>query len=685
VIKVGKRQAEPANGPLDAKVATAFRGGDADAFDALYRRYAAAIHDYLRGTVRDPSLAEDLTQSTFLQAWERRASLREPSAVRSWLFRIAHNLAMNHVTRTPHADELSEDAEIATGAPGPEELAQQSEAGRLVWDAAASLESRQFAVLDLSVRKGLTTAEVAEVLGLDAAAASLAVFRAREALGNAVRYLLVARRRHHCSRLAELVPEGLRRLTPEQRASVDRHMRRCDVCQRTARMLAAPESLLVAIPVVGLPEAILEPPPVPHGSSGVPAARGVLRSAPSPGAAGLGLFVVSLIAITVGVLVVAGRGQLSRPAAPSAGLTSAATTGASAAGATSNQSPSLRASAPPSGLPDGGFVAGTGLPEDAYFTGVACPTDTRCVASATSKRGGVISISTDAGRTWQSTTVAGADTADSIACPTADACIFVGHAGSDRHAVFFTSRDGGANWLASARVPKGVTVDLVRCPDADDCLAVGFGWQKDPSVLRSTDGGETWSAGAAPKDAYGPGYLGGARCPDATQCWAVGSGIWFSSDLGATWKSLSPAPPTCEPGDTICGGPLHTLTDIGFMSANEILVVGGVPGGGYGMTERASYVGATTGGGATWQDVPRHQYPFPWVAQIGCSGSSCLAVSETLSSSEVAVSTDGARTWRQVQQAPTFLNALACSPDGRLCVLAGGKGWTAALMVAGGT
>src|SRR5207237_2216079 len=118
--------------------------------------------------------------------------------------------------------------------------------------AAASLEPRQYAVLDLAVRRELATGEIAEVLGVPAGHAAVLVNRAKEALGNAVRYLLVARRRDHCPRLAELVPAGITSLTPEQRGSVDRHMRRCPECQGVARKLTMPAELfggLVAFPI----------------------------------------------------------------------------------------------------------------------------------------------------------------------------------------------------------------------------------------------------------------------------------------------------------------------------------------------------------------------------------------------------------------------------------------------------
>jgi Sigma-70, region 4 len=237
--------------------------------------------------------------------------LRDPAAIRGWLYRIAHNIAMNHLTRGLRAEALDEEAPIESGTAGPEELAGSAEAAELVWDAAASLEPRQFAVLDLSVRKGLTTAEIAEVLGLDVPATSLAVHRAREALGNAVRYLLVARRRRHCDRLAELVPEGVRRLTAQQRATVDRHMRRCAVCQRTSAILTSPEQLFAAVPLVALPTRISQSPlaashatrGLQHAGSGMRATRAARTPQVQHSTLGLGgIAAVAIAAVIAGIL-----------------------------------------------------------------------------------------------------------------------------------------------------------------------------------------------------------------------------------------------------------------------------------------------------------------------------------------------------------------------------------------------
>jgi RNA polymerase sigma factor (sigma-70 family) len=236
----------------DAALGAALHGGAESALASLYDRHMHDIYDFLARYLRDPHTAEDLTQSTFVRAWERRETLREPSGVRAWLFTIAHNLATNQLTRSRPAEPIEERFDLAAPGPGPEQEIETREAAQLVWAAASSMESRQYAVLDLCIRRDLSTREVAEALGTSVGHAAVLVNRAKEALGNAVRYLLVAQRRDQCERLAALVPAGIKELTPELRSAVDHHMRRCDACRNLGRRLTSPAELfggLVALPV----------------------------------------------------------------------------------------------------------------------------------------------------------------------------------------------------------------------------------------------------------------------------------------------------------------------------------------------------------------------------------------------------------------------------------------------------
>jgi RNA polymerase sigma factor (sigma-70 family) len=244
--------------PSDAKLAARFKAGDPEALGELYHRYVRGIHDFLARFLRDQSAAQDLAHTTFLRAWERRETLRDPAAVRAWLYATAHSLGSNHVTRNRPADPIDDPAaaELRGTAPGPGNAAVAQEVADLVWAAASSLESRQYAVLDLPVRHGFTTREIARALGVPVGHASVLVNRAHEALGTAVRSLLVAQRRDHCARLAELVPAGAQALTAQQRSAVDHHMRRCEECRVLGRWLAAPAQRLGSLAPLPLPQAL---------------------------------------------------------------------------------------------------------------------------------------------------------------------------------------------------------------------------------------------------------------------------------------------------------------------------------------------------------------------------------------------------------------------------------------------
>ncbi|MCK2238367.1 MULTISPECIES: sigma-70 family RNA polymerase sigma factor [unclassified Crossiella] len=229
--------------PTDADLVRAAAAGSSQSFATLYARHWPAVAGFVRRMVRDPHLAEDLSQEAFVSALRNLADLREPERFRPWLVSIAHRAALDHLRR-PGPALLPELPELVDGEASPAEAAAAHEAARLVWDAAASLEPRQLAVLELTVREGLSGPELAQALDVRANHAAVLAHRARSALGNAVRMLLVARNPRRCPRLAELVPGRPQSLSLPQRMSVDRHLRRCPQCRDLAGRLTTPLTVL---------------------------------------------------------------------------------------------------------------------------------------------------------------------------------------------------------------------------------------------------------------------------------------------------------------------------------------------------------------------------------------------------------------------------------------------------------
>src|SRR5919197_1869798 len=141
--------------------------GDRESLEALYLLHFDRIYSYLHLSVGNRHDAEDLTTQTFVKMLEAIGRFRWQSAPFSaWLFRIAHNLAMDHFRasrRTQPEDEVPEP-------PGSEEASAEEEAmhsiGRQsMLELIENLSHEQKQVLTLKFVFNFSNAEVATILG----------------------------------------------------------------------------------------------------------------------------------------------------------------------------------------------------------------------------------------------------------------------------------------------------------------------------------------------------------------------------------------------------------------------------------------------------------------------------------------------------------------------------------------
>jgi RNA polymerase sigma-70 factor (ECF subfamily) len=104
--------------------------------DAVAERCRASIHRYVSRLVRDATIADDLTQETFLRVHQHLEKLKDAAAVEAWLYRIATNVCYDHFRRRenrepaltlPSPDEDRDDAEAEEDALRPDQLLEQRE------------------------------------------------------------------------------------------------------------------------------------------------------------------------------------------------------------------------------------------------------------------------------------------------------------------------------------------------------------------------------------------------------------------------------------------------------------------------------------------------------------------------------------------------------------------------------
>lgn len=72
----------------DRVLAAAAAMGDRDAFEVLIRRHGPALYRYARRMVGDDDAVDDITQSTFINAWRQIGGFRGDASLRTWLFSI---------------------------------------------------------------------------------------------------------------------------------------------------------------------------------------------------------------------------------------------------------------------------------------------------------------------------------------------------------------------------------------------------------------------------------------------------------------------------------------------------------------------------------------------------------------------------------------------------------------------
>ena len=83
----------------DEQLIKDFQAGNSHAFEELVERYKNRIYNFIYRFVNDVSLAEDLTQDTFLKLFTHKDSYREIAKFSTWLYTIAQNLAKTELRK----------------------------------------------------------------------------------------------------------------------------------------------------------------------------------------------------------------------------------------------------------------------------------------------------------------------------------------------------------------------------------------------------------------------------------------------------------------------------------------------------------------------------------------------------------------------------------------------------------
>ncbi|MEV5325262.1 sigma factor-like helix-turn-helix DNA-binding protein [Nonomuraea sp. NPDC052634] len=221
----------------------ALRRADTEAPARLYDFYGERLHDYAYALSGDRDLAADSVHDALVTAHGCAERLKEPAKLRAWLYALTRfqvRARLAHRPGTPPA-----------GLPLPDPAEHDDpELADLVHETLGELRRGEREVLELSLRHGLTPAEVGAVLGLTGRQSAARLSRARDHLEIAAAAVVLARTgRAHCPDLSAMVDSWEGPLTPLLRRRLSGHIGGCEVCTERRHRQVSAARLLDMVPV----------------------------------------------------------------------------------------------------------------------------------------------------------------------------------------------------------------------------------------------------------------------------------------------------------------------------------------------------------------------------------------------------------------------------------------------------
>lgn len=169
---------------------------DAVAFEMLIDRHQGKIQRFMMGWVNNVEQAEDLAQDVFLRVYKARKNYVPTAKFTTWLYRIANNIASNHIRDNANRREFQlnkfedssstnliiENIAVAPSGFHPARRLDHSERASIILQALQKLNDRQRTALMLSKYEGMSYQEISDTMELSVQAVKSLLSRARVSL-----------------------------------------------------------------------------------------------------------------------------------------------------------------------------------------------------------------------------------------------------------------------------------------------------------------------------------------------------------------------------------------------------------------------------------------------------------------------------------------------------------------------
>jgi RNA polymerase sigma factor (sigma-70 family) len=209
-------------------------------FERMYQRYVGDVYRYSLAVLRNAQDAEDVTQTTFLNALRAMQNGERPETPKNWLIAIAHNVCRQRFRQSQRRPQESQFFEDAAEAAVPE--SEERYSAEDIQRALGQLAFNQRAALMMRELEGRSYAEIAEIMGTSVAAVETVLFRARRALREQLEGTL------SCAEAEFFLSKQTDgELARGERGQLRAHLRECPECETLARKQRASRGAMKAL------------------------------------------------------------------------------------------------------------------------------------------------------------------------------------------------------------------------------------------------------------------------------------------------------------------------------------------------------------------------------------------------------------------------------------------------------
>jgi len=186
---------------IDLEIVKRVQRGDKGAFDLLVIKYQHKLAKLITPYVRDSDDVFDVVQESFIKAYKALPRFRGDSAFYTWIYRIAINTAKNYLTaqsrRPPRSDVDAVEAEYYDGGSvlhdntTPEAIMIKEEIKAAIDKAISNLPEELKTAITLREFEAMSYDEIADVMECPVGTVRSRIFRAREAIDNDIKELII--------------------------------------------------------------------------------------------------------------------------------------------------------------------------------------------------------------------------------------------------------------------------------------------------------------------------------------------------------------------------------------------------------------------------------------------------------------------------------------------------------------